>query len=64
MIFLLLIFLLAGIFLAGTLIQSQGGTGLALTYGTQYLRIVYIGAAAVLTQVTFERLLQSTGRTF
>ena len=59
-----IVFLLAGIFLSEPLIASQGGTGLALTYGTRYLQIVYIGAAAVLTQVTFERLLQSTGRTF
>ena len=59
-----IVFLLAGIFLAEPLIASQGATGLALNYGTQYLQIVYIGAAAVLTQVTFERLLQSTGLTF
>lgn len=59
-----LLFLSIGLLFAEPLIRSQGGEGLALNYGTDYLRIVYIGSVAVLTQVLFERLLQSTGRTF
>ncbi|MCR5735569.1 MAG: MATE family efflux transporter [Lachnospiraceae bacterium] len=57
-------FLLAGIFLPEILIRSQGGAGLSLTYGTQYLRIVYMCSFGILTQFCFERLLQSTGLTF
>ena len=58
-----LFFLLAGIFLPEILIKAQGGTGLSLIYGTQYLRIVCICSFGIFTQFTFERLLQSTGKT-
>lgn len=59
-----LLFLFVGIFLSETLIKSQGGEGLTLVYGTQYLSIVCIGSIGIYTQFIFERLLQSTGRTF
>ncbi len=58
-----LLFLLIGLFLSETLIRSQGGEGLSLIYGTQYLTIVCVGSFGVYTQLMFERLLQSTGRT-
>ncbi|MCR5109153.1 MAG: MATE family efflux transporter [Lachnospiraceae bacterium] len=58
-----LIFFLAGIFLPEFLIRSQGGQGLAFTYGTQYLRIVYMCSIGLFTQFCFERLMQSTGLT-
>ncbi|MCR4658644.1 MAG: MATE family efflux transporter [Lachnospiraceae bacterium] len=57
------IFFIAGIFLPETLIRSQGGTGLSLSYGTQYLRIVSMGSIGIFSQFLFERLLQSTGKT-
>ena len=56
-------FLLAGIFLPEILIKAQGGSGLSLIYGSQYLRIVCMCSFGVFTQFTFERLLQSTGKT-
>ena len=59
-----LVFLFVGIFLSETLIKSQGGDGLTLVYGTQYLSIVCIGSIGIYMQFIFERLLQSTGRTF
>ncbi|MCR4740904.1 MAG: MATE family efflux transporter [Lachnospiraceae bacterium] len=58
-----LVFFTAGIFLPEILIRSQGGSGLSLIYGTQYLRIVYMCSFGILTQFCFERLLQSTGLT-
>lgn len=57
------VFLLVGIFLSETLIKSQGAEGQTLTYGTQYLSIVCIGSIGIYTQLIFERILQSTGRT-
>ena len=59
-----LVFLFVGIFLSEILIKSQGGDGLTLVYGTQYLSIVCIGSIGIYMQFIFERLLQSTGRTF
>ncbi len=59
-----ILFLIVGIFFSEILIKSQGGEGLALEYGTQYLSIVCIGSFGIFTQVIFERMLQSTGRTF
>ena len=58
-----ILFLLVGIFLPETLIRSQGGSGLSLLYGTQYLRIVCMASFGIFTQFTFERLLQATGKT-
>lgn len=57
------LFLIIGVFFSGFLIRMQGGEGLALTYGTQYLTIVCACSFGVYTQLIFERLLQSTGRT-
>ncbi|MDE6742854.1 MAG: MATE family efflux transporter [Lachnospiraceae bacterium] len=58
-----ILFLIIGIFFSGFLIRMQGGEGLTLTYGTQYLTIVCACSFGVYTQFIFERLLQSTGRT-
>ena len=58
------VFFLIGKFLAHTLIRSQGGEGLALEYGTQYLSIVCMLSVGIFMQFIFERLLQSTGKTF
>ncbi|MBP5158686.1 MAG: MATE family efflux transporter, partial [Lachnospiraceae bacterium] len=59
-----IIFLVIGLFFSESLIRSQGGEGLSLTYGTQYLSIVSIASFGILGQALFERQLQSTGRTF
>ena len=58
------VFFLIGRFLAHTLIRTQGGEGLALEYGTQYLSIVCMLSIGIFMQFIFERLLQSTGKTF
>lgn len=58
------VFFLIGRFFAGMLIRSQGGEGLALKYGTQYLSIVFMCSFGIYMQFIFERLLQSTGKTF
>lgn len=57
------LFFIIGCFFAKTLIRSQGGEGLSLTYGTQYLSIVCMCSFGVFMQFIMERLLQSTGRT-
>lgn len=57
------LFFLIGAFLAPTLIKTQGGSGLTLAYGSQYLSIVCMGSFGIYMQLIFERLLQSTGRT-
>lgn len=58
-----ILFLLVGVFLSPILIKTQGGQGLTLTYGTQYLTIVCAGSIGIYMQFIYERLLQSTGRT-
>lgn len=58
-----LLFMIVGVFFSESLIRMQGGEGLVLTYGTQYLTIVCACSFGVYTQFIFERLLQSTGRT-
>lgn len=59
-----LIFLLAGIFVTGPFYLSQTQDPQILKYGRQYLTIVCCCSAGVYTQIVFERLLQSTGKTF
>ena len=59
-----IVFFFIGLFFAEPLIRSQGGEGLVLQYGTQYLRIVCMCSIGIYLQMTFERTLQATGRTF
>lgn len=59
-----ILFLIIGVFFSEFLIRIQGGEGLVLTYGVQYLTIVCGCSFGLYTQFIFERLLQSTGRTF
>lgn len=59
-----IVFFFIGLFFAEPLIRSQGGEGLVLEYGTQYLSIVCMCSIGVYLQMTFERTLQATGRTF
>lgn len=58
------IFLLVGLFLTPTIMKAQGATGRVLEYGVSYLSIVCICSIGMFIQMMFERLLQSTGRTF
>lgn len=58
------VFLLVGLFLAPTIMKAQGATGRVLEYGVSYLSIICICSLGMFMQMMFERLLQSTGRTF
>lgn len=58
------LFFLIGLFGSKALIMSQGGEGLSLEYGTQYLSIVCMCSIGIFVQVTTERMLQATGKTF
>ncbi len=56
-------FLLIGLFLAGAFIATQTSDPGIAEDGTTYLRIVCCLSLGLFFQMTFERLLQSTGRT-
>ena len=58
------LFWLVGLFLVKPFYYMQGTDSQAITeYGIQYLTIVCCCSFGIFTQVTFERLLQSTGKT-
>lgn len=58
------IFLLIGLFAATPFYLSQTGDAEIFSYGKQYLSIVCCCSLGMFTQFVFERLLQSTGKTF
>ncbi len=58
-----LIFLIIGIFFAKSFIASQTANDLIIDYGNIYLKIVSCLSIGIFFQMTFERLLQSTGKT-
>lgn len=58
-----LLFLLFGVFFTTAFMHSQTEIDTIRSYGIDYLRVVTIGGTGLFLQVTFERLLQSTGRT-
>ncbi|WP_026653159.1 MATE family efflux transporter [Butyrivibrio proteoclasticus] len=58
-----IIFLFIGIFGAHAFIASQTKDQAAIEMGTTYLSIICIMSIGLFFQVTFERLLQSTGKT-
>ncbi len=58
------IFLLVGLFAVRPFYMSQTDDAQIIEYGCQYLTIVCCFGFGVYTQFIFERLLQSTGRTF
>lgn len=58
-----LVFLIIGIFFAGPFIHSQTDIEAIANYGKEYLTIICCFSFGVFFQVTFERLLQSTGKT-
>lgn len=57
------IFLVIGLFFADSFMRSQTNIPGIIEYGTEYLEICCCGAFGIAFQMTFERLLQSTGRT-
>ena len=58
------IFLLIGLFYVRSFISSQTENPLIIEYGTTYLGIICCFSLGIFFQMTFERLLQSTGKTF
>ena len=58
------VFALVGIFASGPFFASQTAIAKVQEYGTTYLTICCTAGIGIFMQVTFERLLQSTGRTF
>ncbi|MGM9536582.1 MAG: MATE family efflux transporter [Intestinibacter sp.] len=58
-----LIFLCIGIFAVHKFMESQTNITEIVNYGTTYLRIVCICSFGIYMQMSFERLLQSTGKT-
>lgn len=59
-----LAFLIFGILFSRSYFTSQTSDAQIIEYGTTYLSIVTVGSIGVFTQIIFERLLQSTGKTF
>ena len=57
------VFTILGIFGAGFFFSIQTKNPVIIGYGTQYLSIIMICCIAIFLQITFERLLQSTGKT-
>lgn len=57
------LFFIIGIFFARPFIASQYSSGIIMEFGTKYLRIICLFSAGIFFQMTFERLLQSTGKT-
>ena len=59
-----LVFLLIGIFVTRIFYLSQTEDAQIVQYGCEYLSVVCCMSFGMFTQFTFERLLQSTGKTF
>lgn len=59
-----LLFIVIGLFVTGPFYHSQTTNPDILEYGKQYLTIVCLFSCGLFSQIIFERLLQSTGKTF
>lgn len=58
-----IVFALLGIFFAHGFFALQTNNETIVNYGSQYLRIIMIMSFGIFMQITFERLMQSTGKT-
>ncbi|MBO5266258.1 MAG: MATE family efflux transporter [Ruminiclostridium sp.] len=58
------LFLIIGIFFARPFIASQTSSEAVVEYGAEYLSLCSVLSFGVFFQITLERLLQSTGKTF
>lgn len=58
-----LVFIIFGLFFTRFFFETQTNMGEIVDYGTQYLTICSIFSFGIFGQITFERLLQSTGKT-
>lgn len=57
------VFLIIGLFFVRPFFESQTSNPLIIEYGVQYLSICCVGSFGVFMQITFEKFLQSTGKT-
>lgn len=58
-----ILFILIGLFVAKPFLMSQTNDEVIIEYGMSYLSIICCCSIGVFCQMTFERMLQSTGRT-
>ena len=58
-----LVFLVFGLFFTNLFYRSQTDVEIIKEYGREYLFVICIFSVGIFSQITFERLLQSTGRT-
>lgn len=58
-----ILFLIIGLFLSGPFYRSQTDVASVLTYGKEYLTICCACSFGIFIQLTFEKLLQATGKT-
>ncbi len=58
-----ILFVIIGLTVTMPFYRSQTGDAEILAYGKQYLTIVCVASIGLFTQIIFERLLQSTGKT-
>lgn len=58
------IFALIGVLSAHTFFATQTDNPVIVTYGTQYMQIITFCSIGIFMQITLERLMQSTGKTF
>ena len=58
------VFALIGLFGSRLFFAAQTSDPQIIEYGTQYMSIITIASMGIFLQVTYERLLQSTGKTF
>ena len=58
-----LVFLVFGLFFTNLFYRSQTDVEIIKEYGREYLSVICIFSVGIFSQITFERLLQSTGKT-
>lgn len=58
-----LAFAILGVFGSRLFFEAQTDDALIIEYGTQYMSVITIASVGIFLQVTFERLMQSTGKT-
>ena len=58
-----LVFIIFGLFFTRFFFETQTNIGEIVDYGTQYLPICSVVSFGIFGQITFERLLQATGKT-
>ena len=58
-----LVFAIAGIFGSRLFFEIQTEDAQIIEYGTQYMSVITVASIGIFIQITFERLMQSTGKT-